>query len=144
MLKRAVHPGVILKDELEELGVLPTAFARQIEVTPNRISQIIAGKRSVTGDTALRLGQWFGIDPQFWMNLQAQFDLATAERQVGETVRALPTASQDPVKSEGDGPDKKLPGREHLGKWLIENAPPGANLEVPRERQSGRAIPFVD
>ena len=93
MLKRAVHPGVILKDELDELGVPPTSLARQIEVPPNRISQIIAGKRSVTGDTALRLGQWFGIDPQFWMNLQTQFDLATAERRVGETVRALPTTT---------------------------------------------------
>ena len=56
MLKRAVHPGVILKDELDELGVPPTFLARQIEGPPNRISQIIAGKRSVTGDTALRLG----------------------------------------------------------------------------------------
>jgi addiction module HigA family antidote len=93
MLKRAVHPGVILKDELDELGVPPTFLARQIEGPPNRISQIIAGKRSVTVDTALRLGQWFGIDPQFWMNLQTQFDLATAERRVRETVRALPTTT---------------------------------------------------
>ena len=79
MLRRTVHPGEVLRDELDELGVTPTALARSIDVTPNRISQIIAGKRSITGDTALRLGHWFGIDPQFWMNLQAQFDLATAE-----------------------------------------------------------------
>ena len=55
MFKRAVHPGLILKDELAELKITPTKFARQIDVPPNRISQIIAGKRSVTGDTALRL-----------------------------------------------------------------------------------------
>ena len=92
MFKRVVHPGEILKDELEELGVTPTAFARQIEVPPNRVSQIIAGKRSVTGDTALRFGHWFGVEPQFWMNLQTQFDLVAAEQKVGETVRGLPTA----------------------------------------------------
>ena len=76
MFMRAVHPGHVLKDELEELGVTPTEFARQIEVPPNRVSQIIGGKRSITGDTALRLGHWFGTDPQFWLNLQSQFDLA--------------------------------------------------------------------
>jgi addiction module HigA family antidote len=92
MLKRAVHPGVVLKDELAEFGVTPSAFARQIDVPPNRISQIIAGKRSVTGDTALRFGHWFGVAPQFWLNLQTQFDLASADRRVGAVVRELPTA----------------------------------------------------
>ena len=92
MLKRAVHPGVVLKDELVEFGVTPAVFARQIDVPPNRISQIIAGKRSVTGDTALRFGHWFGVAPQFWLNLQTQFDLASADRRVGAAVRELPTA----------------------------------------------------
>ena len=92
MLKRAVHPGSVLKDELAEMGVTQATFARQIEVPPNRISQIIAGRRSVTGDTALRFGHWFGVDPQFWLNLQAQFDLAVAERKAGAAVRELPTA----------------------------------------------------
>ena len=94
MLKRVVHPGEILKDELAELGVSQTTFARQIAVPPNRISQIIAGKRSVTGDTALRLGHWFGVDPQFWLNLQTQFDLVTAEQRAGAAVRALPTIAR--------------------------------------------------
>ena len=71
----------------------PTMFARQIGVPPNRVSQIIAGKRSVTGDTALRLGHWFGVEPQFWLNLQTQFDLAAAEQRVGSVVRALPTGA---------------------------------------------------
>lgn len=92
MLKRVVHPGEVLRDELTEFGVTPTAFARQINVPPNRVGQIIAGKRSVTGDTALRFGHWFGVDPQFWLNLQSQFDLATAEQQAGTAVRSLPTA----------------------------------------------------
>jgi len=84
MFRRAVHPGEILKDELDELGVLPTEFARQIDVPPNRISQIIAGKRSITGDTALRFGHWFGTDPQFWLNLQAQYDIEVIQRDQGE------------------------------------------------------------
>ena len=94
MFRRAVHPGEVLKGELAEFGVTPTEFARQIDVPPNRISQIIAGKRTVTGDTALRFGHWFGVDPQFWLNLQTQFDLAAADRSVGAAVRELPTATQ--------------------------------------------------
>ena len=95
MFMRSVHPGEILKDELEEFGVSQAAFARQIDVPPNRVSQIIAGKRSVTGDTALRFGHWFGVKPQFWLNLQSQFDLAAAERSIGDVVKALPKAVRE-------------------------------------------------
>ena len=91
MLKRAVHPGEILRDELAEIVVTPTELARQIDVPPNRMSQIINGKRSITGDTALRLGHWFETDPRFWMNLQAQFDLVTAQKTVGKSINDLPT-----------------------------------------------------
>lgn len=100
MFMRAIHPGTILKDELDELGVSPTEFARQIAVPPNRVSQIIGGKRSITGDTALRFGHWFEIDPQFWLNLQAQFDLAQADKETGETIRHLPTRATLPPQPE--------------------------------------------
>ena len=100
MFMRAVHPGHVLKDELEELGITPTEFSRQIEVPPNRVSQIIAGKRSITGDTALRLGHWFGTEPQFWLNLQAQFDLALADRETGTSIRHLPTRASPPPQNE--------------------------------------------
>lgn len=100
MLKRAVHPGTILKDELEEIGITPTEFARQIDVPANRISQIISGKRSITGDTALRFGHWFGTDPQFWSNLQAQFELAAADQETGEAIRQLPTKDMLPPQDE--------------------------------------------
>ena len=93
MFRRAVHPGTILRGELTELGVTPTEFSRQINVPPNRVSQIIAGKRSITGDTALRFGHWFGVEPQFWMNLQAQYELASAEQIVGDEILKLPTAA---------------------------------------------------
>ena len=91
MFLRAVHPGEVLKGELEELEITPTEFARQIDVPPNRVSQIIAGKRSVTGDTALRFGHWFGVEPQFWLNLQTQYDLVMADRETGAAIRHLPT-----------------------------------------------------
>jgi addiction module HigA family antidote len=93
MLKRAAHPGAILKEELTEIGVTPTELARQIDVPANRMSQIINGKRSITGDTALRLGHWFNTEPQFWMNLQAQFDLVSANRNAGDEIKSLPTAA---------------------------------------------------
>ena len=92
MFSSAVDPAGILEGGLGQFGVTPTEFARQIEVPANRVSQIIAGKRSVTGDSALRFGHWFGVDPQFWLNLQSQFDLAVAEGKTGEEVRGLPTA----------------------------------------------------
>ena len=95
MLKRVVHPGEILRDELAEFGVSPAIFARQLDMSPDRIGQIIAGKCSVDSDTALRFGHWFGVDSLFWLNLQIQFDLVVAGRQVGAAVRALPTAQEN-------------------------------------------------
>lgn len=90
MLAIAVHPGEILKDELDELGITPTEFARQIRVPPNRISQIISGKRSITGDTALRFGHWFGVEPHFWLNLQGAYDLRVANELAGQEIAKLP------------------------------------------------------
>lgn len=103
MFNRAVHPGLILKDELDVIGISPTDFARQIDVPANRISQIVAGKRSITGDTALRFGHWFGVDPQIWINLQAQYDLAVAARSAGDAIRQLPTKAS--VKRAEKQPD---------------------------------------
>ena len=91
MTRPAIHPGEILADELEGLGIKPTELARQIDVPPNRISQIINGKRSITGDTALRLAHWFGTRPEFWLNLQASYDLRLAEQEAGTQIRKLPT-----------------------------------------------------
>jgi antitoxin HigA-1 len=91
MFNIAVHPGTILGDELAEHEVSAAELARQIDVPANRISQIIAGKRSISGDTALRLGHWFGMEPQFWMNLQTQHDLALARRDMGADLEKLPT-----------------------------------------------------
>ena len=104
MLKRAVHPGLVLKDELMEIGITPTEFARQIGVPPNRMSQIIHGKRAITGDTAIRLGHWFGVEPEFWLNLQSHYDLVRADAESGQAIRRLPTrADLPPVRALGKG-----------------------------------------
>ena len=96
MARTPIHPGETLAEELEELGVSPTELSRQIRVPANRISQIINGKRAITGDTALRLAHWFGTSPQFWMNLQALFDVRLAEQQAGTEIRSLPTKPGKP------------------------------------------------
>ena len=80
---KAVHPGEILKEELDELGVTPNRVCAQIDVLPNRISQIITGKHAVTGDTAFRFGHWFGTEPQFWLNLQGAYEFRIAEEKAG-------------------------------------------------------------
>jgi addiction module HigA family antidote len=91
MGRPAIHPGEALRDELEELGVTPTELARQISVPPNRISQIISGRRAITGDTALLLGHWFGSSPEFWLNLQSAYDLRIAAQLAGRRIAKLPT-----------------------------------------------------
>jgi antitoxin HigA-1 len=90
-MRPAIHPGEILADELAELNVTATELARQVNVPPNRITQIIKGQRNITGDTALRLGHWFGMSAQFWLNLQSAYEIRLAEQLVGVEVQTLPT-----------------------------------------------------
>jgi addiction module HigA family antidote len=99
MARTPIHPGEILAEELEALGVTPTELSRQIRVPANRISQIVNRKRAITGDTALRLAHWFGTSPQFWMNLQALYDVRLAEQQAGAEIRSLPTKPGKPEAS---------------------------------------------
>lgn len=87
----AIHPGEHLADELKELGMSAAALARQIRVPTNRITGILNGRRAVTGDTALRLGHFFGVSPEFWMNLQKLYELRVAERKAAKSIESLPT-----------------------------------------------------
>ena len=91
MGRSAIHPGEHLAEQLEALGISAAELGRRLDVPPNRITAIINGQRSITGDTALRLGHFFGNSPQFWLNLQAIYDLRTAQEAVGKKIRALPT-----------------------------------------------------
>lgn len=127
MLSKVMHPGEILKDELEELGVTSAGLARQIDVPTSWLSQIIAGKRSVTGDTALRLGHWFGTDPLFWMTLQAQYDLELAKQRSGDAIACLPRREHEPEvggravsKSHPQGEGPSVPSNcQVIGSWRI-------------------------
>lgn len=87
MVRPAIHPGEILADELQEIGISATDLARQLHVPTNRITQILNGQRAITADTALRLGQWFGTSPELWLNLQKSYELRLAEQQIGEEIQ---------------------------------------------------------
>lgn len=90
MTRTPIHPGEILQDELHELGISAAELARNLSVPTNRITGILNGRRSVTADTALRLGHWFGMSAEFWLNLQKQYELRLAEKQSGAAIRRLP------------------------------------------------------
>jgi antitoxin HigA-1 len=86
----AIHPGEFLAEILTELGVSQAAFARAVGVSPMRISHVIKGARPVTAELALSFGKAFNQSPEFWMNLQAAYDLATARRTVSlKNIRAV-------------------------------------------------------
>ena len=93
MARKPIHPGEILGDELEEIGISAKKLADAIEVPPNRLYQLVAGKRSMTADTALRLSRYFGMSADFWMNLQSAYELDLARRQVGRAIQRLPKRS---------------------------------------------------
>ena len=87
----AIHPGEHLAEELRELEMSAAELARQLEVPTNRITEILNGRRAVTGDTALRLGHFFGTTAEFWLNLQSLYEIRLAQRKVGKSVKSLPT-----------------------------------------------------
>ena len=90
MARTPIHPGKILSEELELLGISAAELARQLAVPTNRITGILNGERAVTADTALRLGHWFGTSADFWLNLQKLYELRLAENEKGAEIRKLP------------------------------------------------------
>jgi addiction module HigA family antidote len=85
--RTAVHPGEVLAAEfLDELGMSQYRLARSIRVPPRRINEIVLGKRAVSADTALRLGRFLGTSPEFWLNLQASYDLRTTRARTGSRI----------------------------------------------------------
>ena len=94
MARTAIHPGEHLKDELDELGMSASALARELDVPANRVTEIINGERSITAETALRLGHWFGTSPAFWLNLQTTYDLRLAEKSLAKALSKLPRRTE--------------------------------------------------
>jgi antitoxin HigA-1 len=94
MAPMAIHPGEHLAEELEALQMSAAELARKLGVPTNRITQILNGTRAITGDTALRLGHFFGTSAQFWLNLQSPYDLRRAEQKSGKSIKELPRLSR--------------------------------------------------
>lgn len=88
-----VHPGEILREQMEELGLSANALASRLGVPANRVSAIVRGTRGITADSALRLGRFFNQTPEFWMNLQRTYDLVVAEREIGKALKRIRRAS---------------------------------------------------
>lgn len=99
MPREPIHPGEFLADEIKELNMSAAELARILRVPANRISLIIAGKRNITADTALRLGQYFGTGPHIWLNLQKAYELDLARQQVGSEIERIP--QRETVSVEG-------------------------------------------
>jgi antitoxin HigA-1 len=93
MGRSAIHPGEHLAEQLDALKMSASELGRQLKVPPNRITEILNSQRAITGDTALRLGHFFGTSPQFWLNLQAVYELRLAEQKTGDAIKSLPTLS---------------------------------------------------
>lgn len=87
----AIHPGEHLAEELDALDMSAAELARKIGVPTNRVTQILNGTRAITGDTALRLGHFFGTSAQFWLNLQSLYELRLAQQKAGKSIQSLPT-----------------------------------------------------
>ncbi|GAB4270497.1 MULTISPECIES: helix-turn-helix transcriptional regulator [Deferrisoma] len=84
-----IHPGEILLEEfLKPLGITQYRLAKEIGVTPRRINEIVRGRRAITADTALRLGRYFGMEPEFWMNLQSHYEMERAREALGSRLDA--------------------------------------------------------
>lgn len=83
---RPIHPGEILREEMEELDLSANALAKVLKVPANRITAILNERRSITGDTALRLAKYFGTTPEFWMNIQASYEIKKAMQESGKQI----------------------------------------------------------
>ncbi len=90
MARLLIHPGEHLADELQALGMSANELAKDLGVPTNRLTQIIKGKRGISGDTALRLGRWFGTGPDIWMNLQKNYELRIAANEIGDALKRIP------------------------------------------------------
>ena len=94
MSREPIHPGEHLADELREIGISARELARELKVPVTRVTEILRGRRGITGDTALRLGRYFQVSPDFWMNLQKLYEIDLARRQIGEDLASImPRAS---------------------------------------------------
>ena len=91
MASRAIHTGEHLAEELDALDMSAAELARRLKIPTNRLTAILSGQRAFSGDTALRLGHFFGTTPQFWLNLQSLYEIRLAEEKSGKAIKKLPS-----------------------------------------------------
>ena len=91
MALNAIHPGEHLAEELKELGMSAAELARQLDVPTNRVTEILNGRRAITGDTALRLAHFLGTTAEFWLNLQSLYEIRVAQKKAGKSIKKLPS-----------------------------------------------------
>ncbi len=103
MARTAIHPGEHLAAQLDELGMSAAELGRKLKVPTNRITGMLNGQRAVTGDSALRLANFFGSSADFWLNLQKVYELRIAEQKTGASIRRLPGLAQS-RKGQPTGP----------------------------------------
>ncbi len=103
---RPVHPGEVLSEEIQELGLSANALANALKVPTNRITAILKGQRGVTADTALRLSRYFGTTPQLWLNLQKTYELRTAEIESGKDIEDRVRPRETAVAGGGESADR--------------------------------------
>jgi antitoxin HigA-1 len=94
MARPPIHPGEHLREELEALGMSAAELSRKLAVPTNRVTGILNGQRSITGDTALRLAHFFGTSAEFWLNLQSMYELRVAQEKAGKAINRLPKLKQ--------------------------------------------------
>jgi antitoxin HigA-1 len=108
MGRSAIHPGEHLAEQLEELDMSAAELARQLKVPTNRITEILNRRRTVTGDTALRLGHFFKTSAEFWINLQKLYELRLAEEKSGKMIKTLPTLTNLMKKQQDVLPSQQM------------------------------------
>ncbi|WP_420606034.1 HigA family addiction module antitoxin [Novosphingopyxis sp.] len=101
MARTPIHPGETLREDLEALGMSAAELARRMDVPTGRITEIMNGRRAITGDTALRLAHFFGTSAEFWLNLQKLYELRIAERSKGAEIARLPVLGRERGGEEG-------------------------------------------
>jgi len=140
MGRTAVHPGEHLAELLEAFGPIAIELIRPLQVPGSRISQIVTGHRAIASDTALRLGHSFGTSPQFWLTLQATYDLRVAEEQAGATISELPTLKGRRKRiADVHAPavfGSVRPPRSNLSVWLHPRLMPTRNSETAGMRET--------
>ena len=115
-LLEEIHPGeILLEDFMKPMGISARQLAADIDVSPSRISELVNGQRPITADTALRLGMFFGMEPRFWLNLQAEYDMRIADRELRARLSPGIRVFSEPGRADHTPPQLHVAGARQVG-----------------------------